>query len=252
MNAQSIKSNLNLANSKHAQLARILSSVQIMKGEDGKTPVKGVDYFTPAEIREIFSLIEQKISTFERGLKGERGVQGPEGKRGQNGKDGYIPVKGLDYFTSEEINEIVFKVLSKIKQPKDGISPDINAIVSSVLQKIKIPENTENVKKSELIAFLKRGGFRGGGDTVAAGSGITITVNANGQKEISTSGGGITILTATGTIDDSNTSFTFISKPTEIVINGSSYIENGGWTWAGLTATLDFPVGSGGKIYGRS
>ena len=62
---------------------------------------------------------------------------------------------------------------------------------------------------------------------------------------------GINILPATGTVDDSNTSFTFTEKPTEIIINGSSYIENGGWTWSILTATLDFPVGSGGKIYGR-
>lgn len=64
---------------------------------------------------------------------------------------------------------------------------------------------------------------------------------------------GITILPATGTIDDSNVDFVFTTKPTEVVVNGISYTENNGWTWNSgtLTATLTFPVGTGGKIYGR-
>ena len=67
---------------------------------------------------------------------------------------------------------------------------------------------------------------------------------------------GVTILTTPDTIDDNNVAFTFISKPTEIVINGASYVETGGnitWTWNSgtLTATLSSPVGVGGSIYGR-
>lgn len=41
-------------------------------GKDGKTPVKGVDYF-----------------------------DGVNGKDGKNGKDGYTPVKGIDYFDGQ-------------------------------------------------------------------------------------------------------------------------------------------------------
>ena len=67
--------------------------------------------------------------------------------------------------------------------------------------------------------------------------------------------GGISILAATGTIDDSNTAFTFPSLPTVLVINGALYQQTGGaitWTWnAGtLTATLSAPVGTGGSIFG--
>lgn len=249
---EQLKARLNPANSNHAALIKSLSSLQVMKGEDGYTPKKGVDYFTPAEIREIFSIIEQKISTFERGLKGERGLQGERGQKGESGKDGYTPLKGLDYFTTEEINDIVFKVLSKIKQPKDGVSPNVDDVVNEVLKKVKLPDNSENVTKTELVNFLKRGGYRGGGlSTVSTDS--TLTGDGTLANPLSVvASGGITILTATGTIDDTNTTFTFVSKPVEIVINGSSYIENGGWTWSGLTATLDFPVGDGGKIYGRS
>lgn len=62
----------------------------------------------------------------------------------------------------------------------------------------------------------------------------------------------ITILEKTsGDIDDINTSFTFSKEPTEIIINGVSYRKNHGWTWSVLTATLTYPVGIGGDIYGR-
>lgn len=63
------------------------------------------------------------------------------------------------------------------------------------------------------------------------------------------------ILPATGLVNDSNTMFTFTSEPTEVVINGTSYISTGGaytWTWDGVsTITLNNPVGTGGSIYGR-
>lgn len=60
------------------------------------------------------------------------------------------------------------------------------------------------------------------------------------------------ILVATGTVDDSNTAFTFVSLPQIIVVNGNSYRQNHGWSWNSgtLTATLDSAVGTGGDIYG--
>lgn len=55
----------------------------------------------------------------------------------------------------------------------------------------------------------------------------------------------------TGTVDDSNADFVFTAKPKAVVVNGSIYIENGGWTWSGSTATITFgPVGTGGTIFG--
>lgn len=92
--------------------------------------------------------------------------------------------------------------------------------------------------------------FTGTGVNVSA-IGSLITVNIPGG-----SSGSYTILSATGTIDDSNTSFTFADTPTVIVINGASYnagAQVGGvaaWTIVGLTVTLAFPVGTGGSIWG--
>ena len=45
------------------------------KGEDGYTPIKGVDYFD-----------------------GAPGTPGKDGANGKDGKDGYTPIKGVDYF----------------------------------------------------------------------------------------------------------------------------------------------------------
>ena len=42
------------------------------------------------------------------GPQGERGEQGPQGPQGEKGIDGITPVKGIDYFTEEEIAEIKY------------------------------------------------------------------------------------------------------------------------------------------------
>ena len=42
------------------------------------------------------------------GEKGEQGPMGPEGPQGEKGNDGYTPVKGVDYFTEEELKELMY------------------------------------------------------------------------------------------------------------------------------------------------
>lgn len=56
-----------------------------LKGEDGYTPQKGVDYF-----------------------------DGEDGKDGKDGEDGYTPVKGTDYFTDADKEEMVQAVLNAL------------------------------------------------------------------------------------------------------------------------------------------
>jgi len=60
------------------------------------------------------------------------------------------------------------------------------------------------------------------------------------------------VITATGTIDDSNIRFVFQQKPLLVCINGAMYRENKGWSWelSTLTAILTFPVGFNGDIFG--
>lgn len=87
-----------------------------------------------------------------------------------------------------------------------------------------------------------------------AGTNITLTSSTSGSRHdilIDASGGGgsgFTKLTATGTVDSSNTDFTFTQKPLYIISDGAWYTENKGWTWSGLTATMSVPPS--GDIYG--
>lgn len=53
----------------------------------------------------------------EQGLPGEtgpQGEQGPAGVNGTNGSDGYTPVKGTDYWTETDKQEIIDEVLTAL------------------------------------------------------------------------------------------------------------------------------------------
>jgi hypothetical protein len=155
--------------------------------------------------------------------------------------------------TKKHIDGMVTTITEKIKV-------DVSDPLKIIDQIMKLPEgkrlSTKHIDGLEqtISAFqsqLKRQYLHGAGDTVIAGAGITITKNTNGAVISTSASGGV--LTATGTIDDSNTVFVFTSAPTELVINGASYIKTGGAiTWTGTTTvTLSSPVGVNGSIYGR-
>ena len=50
--------------------------------------------------------------TIPQGAKGDKGDKGDDGAPGAKGSDGKTPVKGVDYFTQSDIDEIVDDVLS--------------------------------------------------------------------------------------------------------------------------------------------
>ena len=124
--------------------------IESLKGKDGHTPVKGVDYtdgndgYTPQKNIDYFdgkdgasvSIVSvsessadggNNVVTFsdgktltvkngssgargpqgEQGEQGEKGDPGAAGENGKDGEDGYTPVKGKDYFTEADKQEIV-------------------------------------------------------------------------------------------------------------------------------------------------
>jgi len=91
--------------------------------------------------------------------------------------------------------------------------------------------------------------FTGGGVTLSA-IGNAVSVAIPGVT------GSFSILSATGTINDTNQAFTFAQRPAIIVMNGISYRDGAttgsvvAWTWSGSTATMFAPVGTGNSIYG--
>lgn len=187
------------------------------------------------------------------GLQGPRGLQGasirgPQGEKGEKGDKGD---KGDDGKSPEiDTHAIAQEVLLKIKTPEDGKDAVID-----------IEELTENIHKAltskkklkptdlegweQTIAPIRSlvAGFRGGGDTVTAGTNVTITTNANGQKVISSSGGaGATFYTETptGAINGINTAYTVANSITTVVafsINGQ-FIHPSEYSVVGTTITF--------------
>ncbi len=173
--------------------------------------------------------------------------------------------------TVAEIVEALKPHIPKVKHGKDAVID--HELLARQLQplikipKVKVPEVTEemilgaikNKLKSEHIKDLDviidkkvRPYMHGGGDTVDAGTNITITT-VNGKKVISSTGGAsLSVLAVTGTVNDSNVSFTVASQPTLVAINGVLYRTTGDiitWTYLAGTLTLSQAVGTGGSVY---
>lgn len=189
-----------------------LGDLSFVRGADGKDGQNGIGIkgdkgdTGPAGARGMQGV---------QGDKGDRGVQGPDGQNGKDGKNG--------------------------KDGTNGITPDVSAVVDLVLKKIAGGEviKPEHVKGlpgtlNELITHLKLGGFRGGGDTVAAGTNVTIST-VNGVKTISTTGGAGNTFVYNEVLGGSGTAFTFAVAP----INGLYTIYGRGQR---LIKTTDYSV----------
>ena len=50
----------------------------------------------------------------EKGAQGEVGPEGPKGEPGVQGEAGYTPIKGVDYWTDTDKEEIIQNVLNEL------------------------------------------------------------------------------------------------------------------------------------------
>lgn len=131
------------------------------------------------------------------------------------------------------------------------VEVDMKHLVSLVIRELKSLKGNDrlditNIKNGENLAIaaakpridMNDMRWHGGGDTVSAGSNVTITT-VDGIKVISTLGGSFTVLTATEVPDGNITVFTFpaaTAQPTFIISDNaqmrpttSSGVVN--WTW---------------------
>lgn len=179
--------------------------VDYYKGEKGDTPIKGVDYLTPDDVKEISDKVLEKVEAGTKGedgksayqialdegfegsetewlasLKGADGRNGIDGINGTNGKDGKTPVKGVDYFTTAEINEIEEGAAAKVDLSNYAKTADLSTVATSgsyndLSDKPPIPEPYE----LPVASATALGG-------VKVGSGLSIT---NGV--LAATGGGV-------------------------------------------------------------
>ena len=197
-----------------------------------------VEHFKGEIMEELRRIMNDKI--------GEEGITTLKGERG------YTPQREIDYFTSEEIKGIKDELRPiKGKDYFDGIDgmpgknpskKELAFLLGLEIKKLKLPKNFKVEEMADAIArSLEKlqGNNRLDYQALKNKPGIP----AYTQKKFAGrgGGGGINELIATGTINGSNVTFTFVQEPSYIVSDGLQYKKNAGWTWSYPTATLSIP-----------
>lgn len=176
------------------------------------------------------------------------------GEKGVDGENAKAPT----------VDEIVKAILPKIPKPKNGKDAvvDENKIVARIMSSMPTPKDGENatatideeqileklVKKLQKEKPLDISHIRNAQTFVKDGIRYKVEELMRGASGSST--GSTTPIVISGTVDDSNTSFTAASVPNLVIINGASYRNGHGVTISGTAITTDAPVGSGGDICG--
>lgn len=247
---------------------KVLGFIETLRGEEGKTPQKGVDYLT-----------EEELSAMREEVTPRKGVHY---KDGDPGEPGYTPQKGVDYFTEEEVAQMLEQVTPKkgthyftdaeirdvIKKatPKKGkdyfTAEDVNGLKEQLQDKnpltaqgvaemlLSLPEkeaaefwkkvasniDISTIRNAQSFMFNNKRYntselMHGAGDTVAAGTNITIT-EVNGVKVISATGGSsagasnvLMFTIPTGTVNGTNVDFTVTGQ---VVIAGADSGDDSG------------------------
>ncbi len=189
----------------------------------------------------------------DRGEPGRDGVDGKDGKDGKNGRDGkqgppgqpgeaVMPKPGVDYPSRDQIMQMMKDVVIKNMTPEDIVSL-INSL--PVASKFQIDaSHIANLPKASRGKAQKHGG----GDTVAAGTGVTISRDSNGVVTISSSGGigAWSTPPETPASDGSVKIFTVgITTPTDVLADGTIYPSGTVWTFLAGQITISIGGGAG-------
>lgn len=220
-----------------------------------------------SKLDEVSFLINKKVGP--KGDKGERGQKGEKGDKGDRGVDGQItninevvnivlskvkvprdgidgidgktPIKGVDYMSKDEIDSLKKEIKDSLRQYQDSKDPEQLLHLFTKKGKKLSMKHIDGLEQT-ISAFsnqLGRGYLHGGGDTVVAGTGVTLTSNSDGTKTISSSITSVGYQAPTGTVDGSNKTFVFASAPNVIVVDGGQPIRktqsDGSVNWTGTT-----------------
>ena len=198
-------------------------------------------------------------------------------------KEELRPVKGVDYDDGEpgkdaepiDIKALTGAVLAQIPKSKDISLDEIvrKAITELTPSMLTVDDVVKELKEKKLLELRDikgarldspSGGFNmndqkwhGGGDTVAAGTNITITTNADGEKVINASGGGGSVESVSGedsvVVDNTDPANPIVSLVNDALSPGNlqyygtnpsgtkgffSFPAAGAVTWGDITGTL--------------
>lgn len=153
--------------------------------------------------------------------------------------------------------ETPVQLRDKLETLKEEERLDKSAIrgIDDLEKQIKEAKNVRIVGGRSPLQLYVDGTKRGAAQylNLIAGTGITLSYSqASGRNDITITATGtasITPIAVTGTINDSNLSFTATSAPSLVIVNGKAFRDGKGCSISGTAITLDFPVGVGGDIY---
>lgn len=219
------------------ELKRLLKEFRAEQSALTKEDLAKIKDQIAVSLGKALDIINARVTSLKQpkdGLDGLDGKDGKDGARGLDGKDGKNGKDGSTDTGEQTIGKInKDKSEKKIKKEKVEGLAQLEAWVS---------KNHEHLSK----LWLRSGGLVG---EIVAGTNITVDSTDPGRPIVSATGASFAIITVTGTIDDTNTTFTAASAPSIVVINGASYRHGKGVTISGVNITTDFPVGVGGDIF---
>lgn len=207
--------------------------------------------------------IKKAQEFFASAKQGQPGKNGRDGKNGsvlargisgRNGKDGISPSPELvvqELMATSTFHRLVEKRLKDSTKNIPGTDALVMMVAEMMAQR-QIPLGRINgieARFAELKNHIRSAAaWRGGGDTVVAGSGIAISNTVNGNKQITATGSGaaLTQETPTGTVNGSNVTFTVLHTPVYIIVDGLirplvaniANIGGNGFTYSAPTVTV--------------
>lgn len=207
-----------------------------LKGEDGHTPVKGVDYLTDKEIESFIKKITENLIGIK--LFNEKVVF----DKLKEQLFSYIDSRNL-------LEEKKFKLFEKkFKTSESDLETRFSKKLITLKQELRdeIKESAGiDVKKAEAIA---RGLEKLIGKEKLSAKAIKGLPNpltfVNNYSTGGGVGGGYTVETPSGSVNSSNQSFTVTVAPVYIVSDGVAYFEGAGYSRSGLNITMVIPPSS--------
>ncbi len=178
--------NLTVEESQRENLRKISEAIQIVseKHSDALKEVRGLS-------KEQTSLFKDKLMELNAQLEAIKAMEF---------KDGDTPVKGVDYFTENEVREIENSVLSKIPKPTELDNREQIVEKINLGGKSKIDaSNIKNLPKAINQTIIERGGHAGAMETPLkdATTGKLLNKDSTGAWLVAASGGG-----GSGTVTD--------------------------------------------------
>ncbi len=111
--------------------------IEDLKGQDGYTPVKGKDYFTNEEIRQIIHQVtpvkgqdyftDREIANFRKSVTPIKNIDYFDGKDGQDGKDADI---------SEVVSEVFKLIPTSVKDSPNELAAKLNTLEEAISYKV--------------------------------------------------------------------------------------------------------------------